>query len=106
MIAKVDSTLQNKDLILCRRSSFISNVHRDYQTGHIGSLLVASSALKVLPYNHCHDALCASINLLVLSPKSAFAPIQYMGSVSWQASAYVYAKTHRCIQLGATSIVP
>ena len=42
--------------------------------------------------------LIARTPLLVLSPKSAFAPIQYMGSVSWQGSAYVYAKTHRCIQ--------
>ena len=47
MIAKVDSALQNKDLILCPRSYFTSNVNRD-QAGHIGSLLVASSALKVL----------------------------------------------------------
>ena len=47
MVAKVDSALQNKDLILCLRSYFTSNVDRD-QAGHIGSLLVASSALKVL----------------------------------------------------------
>ena len=47
MIAKVDSALQNKDLIVCLRSYFTSNVDRD-QAGHIGLVLVASSALKVL----------------------------------------------------------
>ena len=41
---EVDSALQNKDLILCLRSYFTSKADRDYQTGHMGSLLVASSA--------------------------------------------------------------
>ena len=78
MIAKVDSALQNKDLILCLR--FFNSRQRHYQTGHTGSFLVASFGMAIVacffisvscltcfcifiypPYNHCHDAYRVSI---------------------------------------------